>query len=203
VAALKALADRLGLVALMDRHLPLSRRPLSIGTTLLLAAINRAVWPCSKRGWATGAPRPALPQLCPLRPAALTRPDVWDQRDAGSESALEAIEADLTRQVIQEFHLTLDTLFYDTTNFFTYIASGNERSALAQRGHSKPQRPDLRPCCLALLVARDGQMRSLQHQLTTRWAALQQGQQTVATPGSGPRTATGARQRVAAWGAGP
>ena len=39
VAALKAMADRLGLVALMDRHLPLSRRPLSIGTTLLLAAI--------------------------------------------------------------------------------------------------------------------------------------------------------------------
>ena len=60
VAALKAMADRLGLVALMDRHLPLSRRPLSIGTTLLLAAINRAVWPCSKRGWAAWAQRTSL-----------------------------------------------------------------------------------------------------------------------------------------------
>ena len=57
VAALKAMADRLGLVALMDRHLPPSRRPLSIGTTLLLAAINRAIWPCSKRGWAAWAQR--------------------------------------------------------------------------------------------------------------------------------------------------
>ncbi len=47
VAALKAMADRLDLVALMDRHLPPSRRPLSIGTTLVLAALNRAVWPCS------------------------------------------------------------------------------------------------------------------------------------------------------------
>lgn len=50
---------------------------------------------------------------------------------------------------------------------------------------------------------RIGQMRSLQHQLTTRLEALQQWQQTLAKPGSGPRTATGARQRVAALGAGP
>ncbi len=324
VAALKAMADRLGLVALMDRHLPLSRRPLSIGTTLLLAAINRAVWPCSKRGWAAWAQRTSLPHLFTLRPAALTSQYFWDQMDAVSESALEAIEADLTRKVIQEFHLTLDTLFYDTTNFFTYIASGNERSALAQRGHSKQKRTDLRQFSLALLVARDGQiplyaqvyegnvvdaqqfpdsltairqrverivghiedltlvydkgnnsktnqalvdagpghyvaslvpkhfpdlmaiptrvytplgpgpfagrpvyrcqrtlwgaertlvlfistqlrigqMRSLQQQLTKRLEALQQWQQTLAKPGSGPRTATGARQRVAALGAG-
>ena len=78
--------------------------------------------------------------------------------DAVSESALEAIEAELTRKVIQEFQLTLDTLFYDTTNFFTYLASGNERSVLAQRGHSKQKRTDLRQFSLALLVARDGQI---------------------------------------------
>ena len=158
VAALKAMADRLGLVALMDRHLPLSRRPLSIGTTLLLAALNRAVWPCSKRGWAAWAQRTSLPHLFTLRPAALTSQYFWDQMDAVSESALEAIEADLTRKVIQAFHFTLDTLFYDTTNFFTYIASGNERSALAQRSHSKQKRTDLRQFSLALLVARDGQI---------------------------------------------
>jgi len=157
VAALKAMADRLGLVALMDRHLSLSRRPLSIGTTLLLAAINRAVWPCSKRGWATWAPRPALPPLFTLRPAALPRPSFWDRLEAVSESALEAIEADLPRKVLQALPLTRATLFYDTTHCFTYIASRNERSALAQRGHSKQKRTDLRQCRLALLVARDGQ----------------------------------------------
>ena len=60
--------------------------------------------------------------------------------------------------MIQAFPLTLDTLFYDTTNFFTYIASGNDRSTLAQRGHSKQKRTDLRQFSLALLVARDGQI---------------------------------------------
>src|SRR6266852_5847822 len=154
VAALKAMADRLDLVALIDRHLPYSRRPLSLGTTLLLAAINRAVWPCSKRSWAAWAQRTSLPHLFALRPTALTSQYFWDHMDVVSGPALEAIEAALTRKVLHQFALTLDTLFYDTSNFFTSLASTNTRSALAQRGHSKQKRTDLRPCSLALLVAR-------------------------------------------------
>ncbi|HSX77649.1 MAG TPA: hypothetical protein VLQ80_03635 [Candidatus Saccharimonadia bacterium] len=184
MAALKAMADRLGLVALMDRHLPLSRRPLSIGTTLWLAASNRAVWPCAKRGWAAWAPRPSLPPLVTIRPAARTSPYFWDQLEAVWASALEAIEADLTRKVIQEGPLPLETLCYDTTNFFPSIASCNARSARAQRGHSTQQRTDLRPFRLALLVARDGPMPLSAHgdegpvvdaqQLPDSWTALRQ-----------------------------
>ena len=158
VAALKAMADRLDLITLLDRHLPSSRRALSVGTTLLLAAINRAVWPCSKRSWANWAERTSLPHLLAFQPAALTSQYFWDQMDVVSQSALEAIESELTRKVIQEFALTLDTLFYDTSNFFTYLDSANTRSELAQRGRSKQKRTDLRQFSLALLVARDGQI---------------------------------------------
>ncbi len=158
VAALKAMADRLDLVTLIDRHLPTSRRPLSIGTTLLLAAMNRAVWPCSKRAWASWAQHTSIAPLFALQPEALTSQYFWDQMDAVSEPALEAIEMELTRKVIQDFALSLDTLFYDTTNFFTYIDSANRRSDMAQRGHSKQKRTDLRLFSLALLVARDGQI---------------------------------------------
>jgi transposase len=158
VAALKAMADRLDLVALIDRHLPYTRRARSIGTTLLLAAMNRAVWPCSKRSWASWAERTSLAHLFALQPAVLTSQFFWDQMDVISGPALEAMEAELTRKVIHEFALTLDTLFYDTTNFFTYLASANLRSDLAQRGHSKQKRTDLRQFSLALLVARDGQI---------------------------------------------
>ena len=79
VAALTAMADRLDLVALIDRYLPYARRPLSIGTTLLLAALNRAIWPCSKRSWAQWAERTSVPHLCALQPAALTRQYFWDR----------------------------------------------------------------------------------------------------------------------------
>jgi transposase len=158
VAALKAMADRLGLVALIDHHCPTSRRPLSIGTTLVLAALNRALWPCSKRAWASWAQRTSVPRLFDIDPATLTSQYFWAQMDAISGLALEAIEADLTRKVVHDFQLRLDTLFYDTTNFFTYLDSGNERCTLAQRGHSKQKRFDLRQFSLALLVTRDGQI---------------------------------------------
>ena len=54
VAALKAMADRLDVVSIIDRQVKdRSRHALSVGTTLLLAALNRAVEPRSKRGWAS------------------------------------------------------------------------------------------------------------------------------------------------------
>jgi hypothetical protein len=66
------MADRLGLVALIDRHLPALRRPLSIGTTLVLAAFNRAVLPCSKRAWASWARRTLVHRFFDITPEALT-----------------------------------------------------------------------------------------------------------------------------------
>lgn len=142
----------------MDRHGPSSRRPLSLGTTLRLAAIHRAVWPCSKRRWAAWAPRTSLPPLFALRPTALTSQDVWDHMAVVSGPALEALEAAWTRTVLHQCARTLETLCDDTANFFPALARTNPRSALAPRGHSKPKRTDLRPGRRALLAAREGQM---------------------------------------------
>jgi hypothetical protein len=84
VAALKAIADRLGLVALIEHHCPTSRRPLSIGTTLVLAALNRAVWPCSKRAWASWAQCTSVPRLFTIDPDTLTSQYFWTQMDTVS-----------------------------------------------------------------------------------------------------------------------
>jgi transposase len=159
VAALKAAADRLGVVAIVNKHVPSRRRGLSVGTTLLLAALNRAAQPRSKRAWARWAAQTSVHRLFPgLRVRTLTSQYFWDQMDCVSLESLRAIEDELTRRVVGELGITLDTLFYDTTNFFTYIASTNEHTELAQRGHSKQKRYDLRLFGLALLASRDGQI---------------------------------------------
>jgi transposase len=130
-----------------------------VGTALLLAAINRAVRPRSKRGFASWAAGTSLSRLFPdLDPEALTSQFFWDQMDAVSLDALRAIESELAQAVVRELGVTLDLLFYDTTNFHTYIASDNARSGLARRGKNKQKRSDLRQFGLALLVSRDGQI---------------------------------------------
>ena len=54
--------------------------------------------------------------------------------------------------------MAADTLFYDTTNFFTFIATTNARCTLAQRAKNKQKRHDLRQVGLALVVTREDQI---------------------------------------------
>ena len=164
VAALKAMADRLDVVSIIDRRVKnRSRHALSVGTTLLLAALNRAVEPRSKRGWASWANGTSVARLFDIDPSPLTSQYFWDQMDLVSTTALEAVENELTGRIVKIFDLRLDLLFYDTTNFFTYIDSTNTKSTLAQRGHSKQHRTDLRQFSLALLVCRHGHLPLCSH----------------------------------------
>ncbi len=126
---------------------------------MVLAACNRALHPRSKRGWASWAEGTSLAHLHPgLKTKTLTSQFFWDMMHRISLDALARIERDLTKLVVADLGISLDTLFYDTTNFFTYIDSTNAHCDLPQRGHSKQKRSDLRLFGLALLVSRDGQI---------------------------------------------
>jgi transposase len=164
VAALKATADRLGVISIIDRHVRDSARGLSVGTTLLLVALNRAIRPRSKRGWSNWARLSSLHRLFPgLKVEQLTSQFFWDQMDCVPLPALRAIEDELTRVVVEQLGIKLDALFYDVTNFFTFIASTNGKPRLPQRGHSKQKRTDLRLLSLALLVSREGHIPLCSH----------------------------------------
>ena len=159
VAALKSLADVLDIAGTIDRHVPQRRSTVaSVGTTLLLAAIGRAAHPTSKRGFSQWAARTTIPRLFNVQVEKLTSPFFWDQMDKVSPKALRCIEREIIGRAVERFGIGTDLLLYDTTNFFTYIASDNARCDLAQRGKSKQRRNDLRQLALALLVSRDGGM---------------------------------------------
>ncbi len=159
VAALHEMARRIDLVGTVDRRVPKrKRRGLSVGTYLLLAAINRAVKPTSKAALAGWFERTALGRLIAARRSQLTSQRFWDNMGRVSEEDIVAIERELSERCVREFGLDLSCLFYDATNFFTFLDSFNDRSKLAQRGHSKEGRASLRVLGLALLVTRDFQV---------------------------------------------
>jgi transposase len=62
------------------------------------------------------------------------------------------------REVIGIEQLQPRALAYDTTNFYTHIASTNTRPELPQRGHNKQGRHDLRQLGLALVVDQNTQL---------------------------------------------
>ena len=158
VSALKRLAGRLRIAETIDETLPQRERSsiASVGTTLLLAAIGRAAHPTSKRGFAAWAATTTIPRLFGVNVAKMTSPFFWDQMDLVPEQALAIMESQILARAVREFGVTTDLLLYDTTNFFTYIATDNKHCDLPQRGDSKQRRNDLRQMALALLVSRDG-----------------------------------------------
>jgi transposase len=159
IAALKAAADRLQIADLIDQHVPGSAKGLTIGETFVLAALNRACHPCSKRAWSHWAAETSLGQFYPgVDLDALTSQFFWDRMDAVPDETLAAIEADLVQATVNELGINLDTLFFDTTNFYTFIDSTNDRAELPRRGHNKQHRNDLRQVGLGLLVSREGQL---------------------------------------------
>ena len=165
VAALKAAADQLGAVAIIDKHVAKQRRRISVGTTLLLAALNRAVRPRSKRGWLAGRAGPrSAPTLSGARPRLA---DVavlpWDQMDRVRLAALRAIEGEFTRVVSRQLGSPRSTPSFMTRPTSSPTSTPPTRASVAARGHSKQKRSDLRLFGLALLVSRAVRSRLCSH----------------------------------------
>ena len=158
VTALYDLATRLRIVELIDRHVP--KRPKraggpTVGTYLLVAAINRCVAPCSKASIAEWFSSTALRRLVDIGSRQLTSQRFWDNMDRVPKDAIAAVERDLVAHMVREFDIDLRRVLFDATNFFTFIDTFNGRSTLAQRGKSKEGRAALRIVGLALLVSAD------------------------------------------------
>jgi transposase len=154
VVALYDLAQQIGLVELLDRHLPKRHQGLSVGQYLLLAVLNRAVQPTSKLQLADWYRQTTLPRLLPATADQLSSQAFWNHFDFVAEQHIEAIERELSQRLIERFHLSLRTLTYDGTNFFTFIDTRTP-AELPQRGHNKQKRNDLRQVSLGMLVSTD------------------------------------------------
>jgi len=157
VAFLLDLARQLHIVEAINRHIPQPRLRdgFTVGGSLLLAAIGRICRPTSKRNWYEGwARQTSLPLLLRMSLSKLDSQHFWDQMAAVPSEAIPCIEHDIVATLCDREQVSLDTLIYDTTNFFTYIASTNTRCSLAQRGKNKQKRMDLKQLGLLLLVSR-------------------------------------------------
>jgi transposase len=74
--------------------------------------------------------------------------------DAVGEQDIQRIEKELSARLVEQFSLSLRTLTYDGTNFFTYIKTTTS-ATLPKRGHNKQKRGDLRQVSLGMLVSTD------------------------------------------------
>jgi transposase len=164
LAAVWSLLARLDVAGVVDAVVPRrSDAAASVGTYIALATANRIVDPCSKAAFADWWASTAGPRFVKVGESALDHRRFWDAMHTLSEGDLARIELELGRRMVAEFGLDLSGLVLDMTNFATFIDSGNDRAAIAQRGKAKQKRHDLRLVGLALVVTRDGGIPLLSH----------------------------------------
>ena len=137
--------------------------PLSPGTYLALAALNRVVDPCSKRGLADWWRTTAADRFTKVAASALDHRRFWDAMHAVPVQALPGIEEKLALAACARFGLDTSSVALDMTNFATFIDTGNGRAPIAQRGKAKQKRADLRLVGLGLVVTRGGGIPLLSH----------------------------------------
>jgi len=163
VAALLDVAQKLDIPTIINKYVASSRsyvppKPtrnrLTVGMTLLLGAIGRVCMPTSKRGWWEWARTTSCEYLLRCALNGIDSQHFWDLMDALPIETIAKIEQEILQKVKQQYALETDTLFFDTTNFFTFIATTNVRCTIAQRGKNKQKRHDLRQVGLAMVVSR-------------------------------------------------
>jgi transposase len=158
VAAAWGMLERLDVAGLVDEETGArpAGLPLSTGTYLALAALNRLVAPCSKLAFADWWKTTAADRFTKISASVLDHRRFWDAMHAVTAEQLEQISQAIAVRIAGLFGLDCSSVALDMTNFATFIDTGNGKAPVAQRGKAKQKRSDLRLVGLGLVVTRDG-----------------------------------------------
>jgi hypothetical protein len=153
VGALVWVAEQLDLVGHIDRACGAvgAKGGPTVGELAVAVAIQRACAPGPKRDLAQFLDE-SLPRVSCLPASAFTGQAFHRVAQQVGEHELEQAQLAIAKAAVERFKLSADVLAFDTTNFDTHIATPTP-GELAQRGHAKSKRKDLRVVGLGLLVS--------------------------------------------------
>ena len=161
-AALWSAAQNTGVWDLLHSLWPTPRSGPSPAHYLLLAAIHRICQPGPKTEVSDWYRSSILSSLWEFPPERFTSQAFWDAFEqilpegpeplSPADDPLEQAQLRLLGVWKEKQLVSRRLLAYDTTNFYTYIASTNSRNQLAQRGHNKQGRHNLRQVGLSYVL---------------------------------------------------
>jgi len=164
ISALIDVAARLDIINILNKYVKSSRQyvadkplrnNLTTGITFILGAIGRVCMPTSKMGWWNWARTTSVEYLLRCNLSKVDSQHFWDLMDSFPEDAISSAGQEILTRLLEVYNIRTDTLFYDTTNFFTYIDTTNDHCDIAQRGKNKQKRDDLRQVGLAMVVSKE------------------------------------------------
>lgn len=146
-------ARQLGIEQMMDEVFPPKTvKGLPRSRVLLLAMIQRAVEPGSKREFASWCRNTSLPYHLQFNADDLDSAAFWEAMDGIDENLVSEMWGLLIKKLIETYHVDLRKFHLDYSNYFTFINTKNGRCFICKRGHNKQKRDDLLQFSLAALT---------------------------------------------------
>lgn len=171
--ALWLAAQQCGLWSLLQSLWPSPAASPGPAHYLLLAAIHRICNPGPKTEVADWYEKTILATQWNFSPQRFTSQAFWDafeqilpqtqESGRAAEDPLELAQMRMLRLWKEQPLVGRRLLAYDTTNFYTYVASTNTRNQLAQRGHNKQGRHNLRQVGLSYVLDADSGLSLCHH----------------------------------------
>jgi transposase len=150
---------RAEVIAHVDTACPKRTQGLSTGEYLAIAALNRAIGPESKRSLWKWFSQTTLLRYFPEATADhLSSQQFWNHMDRIPEATCAAIWRDILQGTVQREGISLESICYDGSNFYTFIDTFNARCDLPRRGKNKQGRANLRQVSYALFCCEDGHL---------------------------------------------
>jgi transposase len=153
--ALMQLVKKLELIEIINDCTEKREQGLSVGNYMVLAAINRCAKPTTKAKIRRWIEQTALFRAFPPIETYFDSMAYTNHFKYLTPKIVEIIETRIHEKLITAFGISTNALFYDPTNFFTYI-NPKEGSSLVKHGHSKEGRKTLNLVGLTLFCTKDG-----------------------------------------------
>jgi transposase len=148
------LADKLGLIPLFERLMPVGREEIHWPMMALTLILMRLCEPSSELRIAEHLyERSSLGDLLGIPEDKINDDRLYRALDQLLPQKAE-IEKHLKERLGELFNLEYDLLLYDVTS--TYFEGQSDGNPQAMRGYSRDHRPDCKQVCIALVVSRDG-----------------------------------------------
>jgi transposase len=148
-AALIKIFDELGFIDIVNKHTTKKNiEGLTVGEYLLLIILGRASGPISKSKTAEWFQDSFLDIIWSF-PHKLNTNNFTNHMDYITDDAMRKIEDDIGKKLVER-GIKPSILFFDTTNFFTYIEHGED---IPRKGKSKEKRYDKNLVGLGLAVS--------------------------------------------------
>lgn len=150
------LEQELNTISLIDSIVPSkpNEKGPTVGEYFFYAWANRMIAPKSKRALRDWYRKTAIQHLRPVDLKDLSSKRYWAKWSRVSKEHIEEISSKFFARIREKLELGPETILFDTTNYFTYMATKNE-SELAKRGHNKASKHHLRQVGVGVLQDRE------------------------------------------------